>query len=296
MKINHVIRPYEQIDLYMIFVGLGIRRYGKVGYTYIESVGGSSCMEKIEKLKKFVKESNRIVFFGGAGVSTESGVPDFRSKDGLYNQHDIQFEKYKPEYLLSHACLVDHPEVFFEYYRQKMDARHIEPNITHKALAYLEEEGKLLAVVTQNIDGLHQKAGSRKVYELHGTTLRNYCTHCKKEYPSDYIFTSEEAVPRCQCQGLIRPDVTLYQESLSDETVNGAIDAISSADMLIIGGTSLQVYPAASFVRYFKGKHLVVINKEKLELSLNPEDDLFICEALGDVFRQLDILPEIKKQ
>lgn len=245
---------------------------------------------KINKLKQFINESNRIVFFGGAGVSTESGVPDFRSKDGLYNQHDIQFEKYKPEYLLSHACLVDHPEVFFEYYRQKMDARHIEPNITHKVLAKMEEEGKLLAVVTQNIDGLHQKAGNKKVYELHGTTLRNYCMHCKKEYSSDYIFTSRDSVPKCECGGIIRPDVTLYQESLSDNAINGALGAITTADMLIIGGTSLQVYPAASFVRYFGGKHLVVINKEELNLPLNKEDDLFICGSLGDVFRELEAI------
>ena len=245
--------------------------------------------EKIKKLNQFIKESNHIVFFGGAGVSTESGVPDFRSKDGLYNQHDIQFEKYKPEYLLSHACLVDHPEVFFEYYRQKMDARNIEPNITHKVLARLEEEGKLLAVVTQNIDGLHQKAGSKNVHELHGTTLRNYCMDCNKEYPSDYIFTCKESIPRCECGGMIRPDVTLYQESLSDNAINGALGAITTADMLIIGGTSLQVYPASSFVRYFGGKHLVVINKEELNLPLNKEDDLFICGSLGDVFRELDI-------
>ena len=245
--------------------------------------------KKIEKLQKFIEESEKIVFFGGAGVSTESGVPDFRSKDGLYNQHDVQFEKYDPEYLLSHSCLVDHPKVFYEYYRQKMDARHVQPNITHKALARMEEEGKLLAVVTQNIDGLHQKAGSKKVYELHGTTLRNYCAWCKKEYPSDYLFESNEAVPKCECVGQIRPDVTLYEEALPDTAVNGAIGAIASADMLIIGGTSLRVYPAASYVRYFKGKHLVVINREELDVRLDPENDLFICGSLGDVFRELDI-------
>lgn len=244
--------------------------------------------EKINKLKEFIEESEKVVFFGGAGVSTESGVPDFRSKDGLYNQHDIQFEKYNPEYLLSHACLIEHPEVFFEYYRQKMDARHIEPNITHKALARLEEQGKLLAVITQNIDGLHQKAGSKKVYELHGTTLVNYCSKCKKEYPSDYIFNNKEAVPKCKCGGTIRPNVTLYEETLSEEMINKALCAITNADMLIIGGTSLQVYPAASFIRYFKGEHLVVINKEKLEIPLNPEDDLCICGTLGDVFKEIE--------
>lgn len=243
--------------------------------------------EKIEKFKQFVSESKSIVFFGGAGVSTESGVPDFRSKDGLYNQHDVQFEKYDPEYLLSHSCLVDHPKVFFEYYRQKMDARHVEPNITHKVLARMEEEGKLLAVVTQNIDGLHQKAGSKKVYELHGTTLRNYCSWCKKEYPSDYLFETDMAVPKCECGGIIRPDVTLYEESLSDEAVSGAISAIANADMLIIGGTSLRVYPAASYVRYFRGKHLVVINREELDVRLDEENDLFIKGSLGDVFGEL---------
>ncbi|MBQ3029914.1 MAG: NAD-dependent protein deacylase [Agathobacter sp.] len=243
--------------------------------------------EKIEKLQQFIDESKHIVFFGGAGVSTESGVPDFRSKDGLYNQHDVQFERFDPEYLLSHSCLVDHPKVFYEYYRQKMDARHVEPNITHKVLARMEEEGKLLAVVTQNIDGLHQKAGSKKVYELHGTTLRNYCAWCKKEYPADYLFESSEAVPKCTCGGQIRPDVTLYEEALSDEAVSGAINAIANADMLIIGGTSLRVYPAASYVRYFRGKHLVVINREELDVRLDAENDLFICGSLGEVFGEI---------
>jgi len=246
-------------------------------------------MEGIKRLQQYINESNRIVFFGGAGVSTESGVPDFRSKDGLYNQHDIQFEQYSPEYLLSHECLVEHPEVFYEFYRQKMDARQVEPNITHKKLAELEEKGKLLAVVTQNIDGLHQKAGSRRVYELHGTTFRNYCARCRKEYAPDYIFESEEAVPRCSCGGMVRPDVTLYSESLSDEAQYGAVNAIAEADMLIIGGTSLRVYPAAGFIRYFRGKHIAVINREKLDVSLNPEDDLFICGSLGEVFEQLII-------
>ena len=243
--------------------------------------------DKMTKLQKFIDESERIVFFGGAGVSTESGVPDFRSKDGLYNQHDVQFEMFDPEYLLSHSCLVDHPKVFYEYYRQKMDARHVEPNITHKVLARMEEEGKLLAVVTQNIDGLHQKAGSKKVYELHGTTFRNYCAWCKKGYPSDYLFESTEPVPKCDCGGQIRPDVTLYEEALNEASVSGAISAIASADMLIIGGTSLRVYPAASYVRYFRGKHLVVINREELDVRLDAENDLFICGSLREVFGKL---------
>ena len=243
--------------------------------------------QKIEKLKQFINESNKIVFFGGAGVSTESGVPDFRSKDGLYNQHDIQFEKYQPEYLLSHSCLVDHPDVFFEYYRQKMDARHVDPNITHKVLAKWEQEGKLSAIVTQNIDGLHQKAGSKQVYELHGTTERNYCSWCKKEYPSDYLFESKDAVPKCMCGGTIRPYVTLYEEALPEDASYAAIQAIADADMLIIGGTSLRVYPAASYVRFFKGKHLVVINKEELDIQLDEKNDLCICGSLGEVFQAL---------
>lgn len=248
---------------------------------------GDIMMEKIEILKNFIKESNNIVFFGGAGVSTESGVPDFRSKDGLYNQRDIRFEKYSPEYLLSHTCLVRDTEVFYEYYRQKMDARHIQPNITHKVLARWEEEGKLSAIVTQNIDGLHQKAGSKRVYELHGTTMRNYCNQCGKEYESDYIFESKEYIPRCQCGGIVRPYVTLYEEGLPEDAVNGAINAIANADMLIIGGTSLKVYPAASYIQYFRGKHLVVINKEKLDVKLDIKDDLCICGSLGDVFKEL---------
>ena len=242
--------------------------------------------EKIEKLKKMIEESQSIVFFGGAGVSTESGVPDFRSKDGLYNQRDIQFEKYSPEYLLSHSCLVEHPDVFFEYYRQKMDARHVEPNITHKVLAKWEEEGTRTAVVTQNIDGLHQKAGSKKVYELHGTTWRNYCSWCKKDFPSNYLFDSKDAVPKCQCGGIVRPYVTLYEEGLPEDAVYSAIDAIANADLLIIGGTSLRVYPAASYVRYFRGKHLVVINREELDVKLDDGQDLFICGSLGDVFKE----------
>lgn len=242
---------------------------------------------KIAKFKEFIEESHAIVFFGGAGVSTESGIPDFRSKDGLYNQKDVQFEKYSPEYLLSHSCLVDHPKVFFEYYRQKMDTRDIEPNITHKVLAKWEEQGKLKAIVTQNIDGLHQKAGSKRVYELHGTTQQNFCSRCRKEYPSDYLFESKEAVPKCPCGGIIRPYVTLYEEALPEDAVSGAIRAITEADMLIIGGTSLRVYPAASYVRYFKGKHLVVINKEALDVPLDEENDLFLCKALGEVFGEL---------
>ena len=239
--------------------------------------------EKYEKLKRFIDESDNIVFFGGAGVSTESGVPDFRSKDGLYNQHDVRFEGYMPEYLLSHTCLVSEPEVFFEFYRQKMDTRNIKPNAAHYALARLEKQGKLKAVVTQNIDGLHQKAGSRNVYEIHGTTEKNYCMRCRKTYPGDYIFKSHEKVPRCDCGGIIRCDVTLYEEQLPETAVERSINAIKRADMLIIGGTSLTVYPAASYVSFFRGKHLVIINKEHLNYPLDPGSDLEINAPIGEV-------------
>lgn len=245
--------------------------------------------DKIKKLSDFIAESNNIVFFGGAGVSTESGVPDFRSKDGLYNQHDVRFDRYQPEYLLSHTCLVREPEVFFEFYRQKMDARNVEPNAAHFFLAELEKQGKLKAVVTQNIDGLHQRAGSKNVFEIHGTTQRNYCMKCGKLYDGDFIYNSDEKVPHCDCGGIVRCDVTLYEESLPERAVRGAVDAIMSADMLIIGGTSLTVYPAASYVRYFAGKHLVIINKQHLEYPLNPETDLEINEPIGQAFSQIKL-------
>ena len=244
--------------------------------------------EKIKKLKEIIDSSNNIVFFGGAGVSTESGVPDFRSKDGLYNNRGVEFENYPPEYLLSHSCLVYEPEVFFEFYRQKMDARKIEPNFAHLYLAELEKTGKLKAVVTQNIDGLHQKAGSKNVYEIHGTTTRNYCAKCKKEYGADYIFDSKSSIPKCTaCGGMVRCDVTLYEEALPEKAVEKSIEAISKADVLIIGGTSLTVYPAASFIRYFSGKHIVVINKDSLKIKLNPESDLESNAPIGKVFSAL---------
>lgn len=241
---------------------------------------------KIDKLVQYIAECNRITFFGGAGVSTESGVPDFRSKDGLYNQHDVRFDKYPPEYLLSHSCLVDNPKIYFEFHRQKMDTRKIEPNNAHKYLAKLEEMGKLNGVVTQNIDGLHQKAGSKKVYEIHGSALRNYCMKCGKKYPIDYIFDSEEPVPHCECGGVIRADITLYEESLPDLAVDKAIDAIQEADMLIIGGTSLTVYPAASFVNYFRGKYVVIINRDALDFGRG-QNVLMINDKIGEVFTEL---------
>ena len=220
--------------------------------------------------------------------STESGIPDFRSKDGLYNQHDVQFDKYEPEYLLSRECLYNNPRVFYEFYRQKMDTRNIEPNITHKVLAKMEEIGKLKAIVTQNIDGLHQKAGSKNVFEIHGTTQKNYCSKCKMEYHSDFFFNTKEIIPKCECGGLIRPDVTLYGENLPNNAVNGAIRAIRDAEILIIGGTSLNVYPAAHYISYFSGNHLVAINREEIQVLLNENTDLMIVDSLGNVFSEID--------
>ena len=240
--------------------------------------------EKWAKLKQWIDESKKIVFFGGAGVSTESGVPDFRSKDGLYNQHDVRFDQYQPEYLLSHSCLVDEPKVFYEFYRQKMDARSAQPNAAHKYLAQLEKEGKLIGIVTQNIDGLHQRAGSKKVFEIHGSTQRNYCMRCGRRYPENAIYDSKEAIPHCDCGGMIRPEVTLYEESLPEDAVMKSVQAIREADMLIIGGTSLTVYPAASYVHYFRGKHLVIINKSRLMYRLDPENDIEINDPIGQVF------------
>ena len=249
--------------------------------------------DRINLLIQYIKESRNIVFFGGAGVSTESGIPDFRSKDGLYNQHDVQFEEYSPEYLLSRDCLYNNPKVFYEFYRQKMDVRCVEPNITHNVLAKLEEIGKLSAVVTQNIDGLHQKAGSKVVYEIHGTTQRNYCSKCGMEYHKDYIFDSAKGIPKCECRGLIRPDVTLYGENLPEDTVSSACRAIFDADMLIIGGTSLAVYPANTFINYFRGRHMVVINREDIQIKLGDNDLMF--KDLGSVFMELGKrLDEIK--
>ena len=244
--------------------------------------------DKIKRFIEIIDESENIVFFGGAGVSTESGIPDFRSKDGLYNQHDVAFDAYSPEYLLSHSCLVREPEVFFEFYRQKMDTRGIEPNITHKVLAKMEEMGKLSAIVTQNIDGLHQKAGSKKVYEIHGTTQKNYCSICRREMEPDAIFHST-GIPTCpKCGGMIRPYVTLYEEGLPEDAVEGAIFSIREADCLIVAGTSLNVYPAASYIYEFHGKHMVVLNLDPVGVTLNPENDLFIQGKMGNVFAQLN--------
>lgn len=243
--------------------------------------------EKIARLNEMIRESKRIVFFGGAGVSTESGIPDFRSKDGLYNQKDIRFEKYQPEYLLSHDCLVDHPDVFFEFYRQKMDARGCKPNAAHLKLAEMEAAGKLDAVITQNIDGLHQHAGSRHVYEVHGTTEKNYCARCGKRYPSDYIFNCGETIPRCSCGGMIRPDVTLYGESLPTDAWEKSMKALSVAQCFIVGGTSLTVYPAASLLHYFHGPFLVICNRGATQYD--QDADLIFRENIGEVFSRIRV-------
>ena len=246
-----------------------------------------STDDKLSLLKSYIEDSGNIVFFGGAGVSTESGVPDFRSKDGLYNNRGVEFEKYAPEYLLSVDCLYNEPEVFFEFYRQKLDARNVKPNAAHIALAELERRGKLKAVITQNIDGLHQAAGSQTVYEIHGTTKRNYCQKCGKIYPPDYIFTSKEPVPRCGCGGVIRCDVTLYGEQLPEDAVRGAVRAISDADMLIVAGTSLTVYPAASYIEYFRGRYMAVINKTPLRLFAGGCKTVQINDSVGKVLESV---------
>lgn len=235
---------------------------------------------KINKLKEIIKNSNNIVFFGGAGVSTESGIPDFRSKDGLYNMN----YKFPPEEILSHSFFMNNTEEFYRFYKDKMNCLKFNPNITHFKLAELEQEGKLKAIVTQNIDGLHQKAGSKNVYELHGSVLRNYCMKCHKFYEADIVFSSA-SIPICSCGGIIKPDVVLYEEALNDEIVEGAINAILNADTLIIGGTSLRVYPANLLINYFKGENIVIINKEPT--GKEGPMQLAIYDKLGNVFSQL---------
>jgi len=237
-------------------------------------------MDSIEQLKKWVEESNNIVFFGGAGVSTESNIPDFRSVDGLYNQ---QYQ-YPPETILSHSFYRKNPEEFFRFYRNKMLYVDAKPNQTHIRLAQLEEEGKLKAVITQNIDGLHQKAGSKHVLELHGSVLRNYCESCHKFYGVEEILHSK-GIPHCSCGGRIKPDVVLYEEGLDSDILSEAVLRIREADILIVGGTSLTVYPAAGLIHYYQGKKLVLINK-----SVTPMDskaNLLIQESLGKVFAQV---------
>lgn len=237
-------------------------------------------MDKIQKLKQWISESNRIVFFGGAGVSTESGIPDFRSVDGLYSQ---KFD-YPPETIISHTFYERKPDYFFRFYREKMLPLGFEPNITHKVLAKWEEEGKLSAVVTQNIDGLHQKAGSKRVYELHGSVLRNYCTVCGKFHSAEFV-RDYEGVPKCSCGGTVKPDVVLYEESLDQDTIEKSVGAIYTADLLLVAGTSLTVYPAAGLINYYRGNRLVLINKDAT--LYDSRADLVFHERLGDIFSQL---------
>ena len=243
--------------------------------------------EKIKTLQKMVNDSKKIVFFGGAGVSTESGVPDFRSTNGLYHQH----YKYPPETILSHTFYERNREEFFRFYYDKILVEGVQPNKAHLKLAEMEKAGKLTAVVTQNIDGLHQKAGSKKVYELHGSTLRNYCERCGQFFDLDYMLDQKKKGcidPRCdKCGGPIKPDVVLYEEGLDNATVEGAVRAIADADMLIIGGTSLVVYPAAGLIDYFQGKHLVVSNMQAT--GRDKQADLVIEEKIGEVLDKIKV-------
>ena len=241
--------------------------------------------DSIKRLKELVDSSDNIVFFGGAGVSTESGIPDFRSTGGLYHQE----WKYPPEVILSHTFYESNPEEFFRFYRAKLLAPAAKPNAAHKKLAEWEAEGRLKAVITQNIDGLHQAAGSKTVYELHGSTLRNYCVKCGTFYDVDFIANSA-GVPRCpKCGGIVKPDVVLYEEGLDEEVLSGAVSAIRKADTLIIGGTSLVVYPAAGLIRYFRGRHLVVINMQPT--GADAQADLCIAKPIGQVLSE-DVLLE----
>jgi len=236
--------------------------------------------DKLAVLKKWIAESDNVVFFGGAGVSTESGIPDFRSVDGLYNQK----WKYPPETILSHTFFMRNPEEYYRFHREKLVIDGVKPNTAHLKLAELEAKGKLRAVITQNIDGLHQAAGSKKVLELHGSILRSYCCTCNLPYPADKM-NHGEGVPKCRCGGIIRPDIVLYEEPLDDKILYDAINYIRNADVLIIGGTSLNVYPAAGLINYYRGNKLVLVN-----LSATPYDseaDLVINEKIGKVFGQL---------
>ena len=236
-------------------------------------------MDKIKELKRIIDESNNIVFFGGAGVSTESGIPDFRSVDGLYNQK----YDYPPELILSHNFFFSNPREFYRFYYDKMVNTNVKPNTCHIKLKELEDQGKLKAVITQNIDGLHEMAGSKNVITLHGTIYRNFCTRCNKKYDLDYILKFKNDVPTCTCGEIIKPDVVLYNEPLNDDNFLKAIQYLQEADTLIVGGTSLTVYPAAGLINYFNGKNLIVINKDKINCNCT----LQINEPIGEVFKQL---------
>jgi len=237
----------------------------------------------VDKLVSVINESDNIVFFGGAGVSTESGIKDFRSKDGLYN---MKYD-YPPEEILSHSFFFNKPSEFYKFYKDKLNSLDVKPNCCHEFLTRLEKSGKLKAIITQNIDGLHQKAGSKNVLELHGSIYRNKCVKCGKSYDASFVFGIGD-VPMCDCGGIIKPDVVLYDEGLDDEVVNSSISYISKADVLIVMGTSLTVYPASSFIRYFKGRHLVIINNDKT--SYDGFADIVIHDKIGNVISKLNDL------
>lgn len=237
-------------------------------------------MNKVEQLTNIVKNSKYLVFFGGAGVSTESGLKDFRSKDGLYHEK----YSYPPEEILSHHFFITHTEEFYKFYREKLNSLNYQPNITHQVLTKLEEKGILKSIITQNIDGFHQMAGSKNVLELHGSVLRNYCIKCHKFYDAKDIFSTVE-IPKCNCGGIIKPDVVLYEEVLNEEVVTKAIKEISKADTIIIGGTSLNVYPAAGLLKFFQGKHMILINKEKT--PYDKKCDLTIYKSIGEVMKDM---------
>ena len=246
------------------------------------STGGGITIREIEELQKIIDTHKKIVFFGGAGVSTESGIPVFRSQDGLYN---LKY-KYPPEQIISHTFFVNRPDEFYRFYKDKMLILDAKPNAAHEKLAELEKAGKLLAVVTQNIDGLHTLAGSKMVYELHGSVHRNYCTKCGKFFGIEAI-TDSTGVPTCECGGTIKPDVVLYEEGLDHDVINGAVKAIAECDMLIIAGTSMTVYPAAGLVRYFRGKYLVVITRDPT--SVDGQCDLVLHDKVGEVLDKIKV-------
>ncbi|MCR5129659.1 MAG: NAD-dependent protein deacylase [Lachnospiraceae bacterium] len=240
---------------------------------------------RFERFKELIDTSKRIVFFGGAGVSTGSGIPDFRGKDGLYNNMPEEYKAYEPEYMLSHTCLYTKPELFFTFYRKVMDVRGYKPNAVHKYLAKLEEQGKVAGVVTQNIDLLHEAAGSRKLFKIHGTVSANHCEKCGKVRGKDFIFDNTDPIPRCVCGGMVRPDVVLYEEPLPQDAYSGAKNAIRSADLMIVCGTSLTVEPAASLVSNYVGENLVIINRQPTKYD--QWADIVFHEDMNEIFRKL---------
>ena len=250
---------------------------------YKRSLSGE---QKIDLMNEIAEASSHIVFLGGAGVSTESGIPDFRSRDGLYRKADRRFSRYRPEYLLSDQCLRREPEVFFSYFRKNLDCREVSPNKAHTVLAGMESRGKLDGIITQNIDGLHQKAGSRNVQEIHGSALRSYCVSCRKEYGPDFIFDSSDPVPKCpRCGRMVRPDVTLYGELLPSPAYDNAVLLIRNADCLIIGGTSLAVGSAAGLAHLFHGKYMIIINKGKVRME--GKADLVFHDSIGKILGEI---------